>query len=202
MAGASILSYLRFLRGLRTVPIFVAGRHENGTVPLAPSKRPGAGVAGSARAAWRRQARAAVGHGKGWPAALFWAARLSVGGAGGAVAAPRAGQPPEHLAARTGASRAARSREVDLRPAADAAALVQSVGLAGRPPLRRGGGMGLRRGGQGNRSAAAAGPTPTRCCNWTPPSGRVRPITPPPRAAAFPLAFNVYSVPKSRKTRS
>ena len=36
LAGASILSYLRFLRGLRTVPIFVAGRHENGTVPFGP----------------------------------------------------------------------------------------------------------------------------------------------------------------------
>ena len=41
-----------------------------------------------------------------------------------------------------------------------------------------------------------------RCSNWTPPAGRVRRITPPPRAAAFPFAFNVYSVPKSRKTHS
>ncbi len=47
-----------------------------------------------------------------------------------------------------------------------------------------------------------AAPMPGRCSNWTPPAGRIRRITPPLRAAAFPFAFNVYSVPKSRKTQS
>ena len=153
LAGASIVGYLRFLRCLRATHACGRGL--------------GAGMGRFARAASRPHGRAALGHGQRWPAALPHAAGLSVGGAGRAVAAARAGRPAEHLAARTGASPAARSAEVDPRPPADAAALVQSAGMAGRAPLRRGGGMGLRRSRQGSRFGGMP-----RLCRGAAPIGR------------------------------
>ena len=43
---------------------------------------------------------------------------------------------------------------------------------------------------------------PKHCSNWTPSSDRAYRIMPPPQAAAFPFAFNVYSIPKRKRIRS